>query len=76
VVFYTKYPASVMALRVASSDGKKMPPYFFKVGEKIGVGVYYEVLRYKILPWLMANYPKGHYVWTQNGAPAHTANKK
>ena len=35
----------------------------------------YKVLRYNVLPWLKTNYPKGKYVWTQDGAPCHTAKK-
>ena len=73
--FQTKHPAQVMVLGVVASDGKKMPPYFFKPGERVGADVYYKVLRYNVLPWLKTNYPKGKYVWTQDGAPCHTAKK-
>ncbi|QQP53208.1 Uncharacterized protein FKW44_005594, partial [Caligus rogercresseyi] len=34
-----------MMLVVVSSDGKKMPPYFFKPGEKVDTATYYKVLR-------------------------------
>ena len=44
-VFRTKHPVSLMVLGIVGPDGKKMPPYFFKQGEKIGVDVYYRVLR-------------------------------
>ena len=64
-----------MILGIVGSDGKKMPPYLFNQGEKIGADVYYRVLRYTVLPWLKANYPEGNYVWTQDGAPPHTAKK-
>lgn len=74
-VFRTKHPQQVMVLGVVASDGKKMPPYFFKLNEKVGAEVYYKVLRYKVLPWLKTNYPEGNYVWTQDGAPAHTSKK-
>jgi inhibitor of nuclear factor kappa-B kinase subunit alpha len=74
-VYRTKHPAQVMVLGVLASDGKKMPPYFFKVGEKVTSEVYYKVLRYVVLPWLKANYPNGDYVWTQDGAPCHTSQK-
>lgn len=73
--FRTKHPAQIMVLGVVASDGKKMPPYFFKPGERVGAEVYYKVLRYHVLPWLKANYPEGNYVWTQDGAPCHTAKK-
>ncbi|XP_059081907.1 uncharacterized protein LOC131879566 [Tigriopus californicus] len=72
-VFHTKHPAAIMVLGVVASNGKNMPPYFFKMGEKIGADVYYKILRYQILPWLKVNYPDGNYVWTQDGAPCHTA---
>ncbi|QQP49654.1 Uncharacterized protein FKW44_010401, partial [Caligus rogercresseyi] len=58
-----------------ASDGKKIPPFLFKAGEKIDQNAYYKVLRYTILPWLNANYPERNYVWTQDGAPPHTALK-
>ncbi len=41
----------------------------------MGADVYYNVLRYHILPWLKANYREGNYEWTQDGAPCHTAKK-
>ena len=58
--YRTKHPAQVMVFGVIGSDGKKMPPYFFKPGEKIGADVYYKVLRYQVLPWLKKTYPGGH----------------
>ena len=73
--YRTKHPAQVMMLGVVASDGKKMPPYFFKPGERVNADAYYKVLRYHVLPWLKANYPEGNYVWTQDGAPCHTARK-
>ncbi|QQP39458.1 Uncharacterized protein FKW44_020346, partial [Caligus rogercresseyi] len=64
-----------MVLGVVASDGKKMPPFFFKAGEKIDQYAYYKVLRYTILPWLKANYPESDYMWTQGGDPPNTASK-
>ncbi|QQP40721.1 Uncharacterized protein FKW44_014866 [Caligus rogercresseyi] len=47
--------------------------YYLALGvPKIDHHVYVKVLRCHVLPWLKANYPSGHYVWTQNGAPSHT----
>ena len=74
-VIRTKHPAQVMVLGIPGSDGKKMPPFFFKPGERIGTEAYYKVLRYTVLPWIKATYPEGNYAWTQDGAPSHTANK-
>lgn len=73
--FRTKHPAQTMCMGVVASGGKKMNPFFFKPNEKIGTEAYYKVLRWKILPWLKANYHKNKYVWTQDGAPSHTATK-
>ena len=39
-VFCTKNPARVMVLGVLVNDGRKMPPTFFKPGEKINSDVY------------------------------------
>ena len=64
-----------MVFGVVTSDRKKMPPYFFKPGVKVGAESYYKVFRYHVLPWLKKNYPQGDYVWTQDGAPCHTATK-
>ncbi|QQP37170.1 Uncharacterized protein FKW44_017363, partial [Caligus rogercresseyi] len=69
----TKHPAHVMVLGVVASDGKTMPPYYFRAGEKIECHVYVKVLKYHVSSWLKANYPSGHYVWTQDRAPSHTS---
>eukprot|EP00095_Tigriopus_kingsejongensis_P010943 maker-scaffold234_size243041-snap-gene-1.28 protein:Tk10943 transcript:maker-scaffold234_size243041-snap-gene-1.28-mRNA-1 annotation:"hypothetical protein EAG_00300" len=74
-VFRTKHPAQVMVMGVLASDGKKMPPNCFRVGEKIGANEYYKVLSYTVLPWLKAQYPEDNNVWTQDGAPSHTSVK-
>ncbi|QQP37261.1 Uncharacterized protein FKW44_017471 [Caligus rogercresseyi] len=52
-----------------------MPPFFFRPDEKIDTEAYYKVLRYTVLPWLKKNYPTGNYVWQQDGAPSHMADK-
>ena len=74
-IYRTKHPAQIMVLGVVASDGKKMPPFFFKPAERVGADSYYKVLRYHVLPWLKTNFPEGNYVWTQDGAPCHTAKK-
>ena len=60
-------------IKVDNEPRKKMPLCFFKPGEKVDTKVYYKVLRYKVLLWLKPNHHTGNYVWTQDGAPAHTA---
>jgi hypothetical protein len=73
--FSNKQLAQIMVFSVVAFDGKKIPTFFYKPGEKMGADAYYKVLRYHVLPWLKANYPKGNYVWSQGSAPSHTANK-
>ncbi|QQP56652.1 Uncharacterized protein FKW44_001390 [Caligus rogercresseyi] len=60
---------------IVASDGNKMPPHFFRPNEKVNSDVYYKVLRYKVLPWLKITFPRKNYVFTQDGAPAHTSKK-
>ena len=69
----TKHPASAMMLGVVSSDGKRMPPYWFPKGLKIGTVEYLDVLINVVKPWLDAQYPDGNYVWQQDSAPSHRA---
>ena len=69
----TKHPAHLMVLGVVGSDGQKMPLYFFEVGLRVGAKEYIKVLRYHVLPWLKKTYPKGNYIFQQDGAPGHTA---
>ena len=69
----TKHPAGVMVLGVVGSDGKKMPPYFFKEGLKINTKVYKWVMVHVVKPWLDETYPDGNYVWQQDSAPAHAS---
>ena len=56
-VYRTKHPAQIMVLGVLTSDGRRMPPHFFKPNQKIGTEEYLWVLRYKILPWIKCQYP-------------------
>uniref|UniRef100_A0A0K2T2Z1 Putative LOC100197594 [Hydra vulgaris] n=1 Tax=Lepeophtheirus salmonis TaxID=72036 RepID=A0A0K2T2Z1_LEPSM len=71
----TNPPAQVMVLGVIVSDGSKMSLYFFKDTENEGLDVYYKFLRYHVLPWLKSTFPRDTYMFTQDGAPAHTSKK-
>ncbi|QQP57708.1 Putative transposable element [Caligus rogercresseyi] len=64
--YRTKHPAQVMVLGIVASDGNKMPPHFFRPNEKVNSDVYYKVL---------STFPMNNYVFTQDGAPAHTFKK-
>uniref|UniRef100_A0A0K2T5A7 Uncharacterized protein n=1 Tax=Lepeophtheirus salmonis TaxID=72036 RepID=A0A0K2T5A7_LEPSM len=54
-----------------TSNGSKMPSYFFKANEKVNTDIYYKVLRYHAIVWLRNTFPKDNYVFTQNGTAAH-----
>ncbi len=69
----TKYPASAMMLGVVASDGKRMPPFWFPKGLRVGAKEYQDVLKDVVKPWLDANYPDGNYHWQQDSAPGHKA---
>ncbi|QQP52179.1 Putative transposable element, partial [Caligus rogercresseyi] len=64
--YRTKHPAQVMVLGIVASNGNKMPPHFFRPNEKVISDVYYKVL---------STFPMNNYVFTQDGAPAHTFKK-
>jgi transposase len=71
----TKHPASVMVLGIVASDGNKCPAIFVPAGVKVNTEAYIDLLETKMLPWLRKTYPKGNYVFQQDGAPAHTSKK-
>ena len=68
-VMKTKFPAMVMVFGGVSSKGHIMPPHIFKVGLKINIKVYLDVLKSVVIPWW---WPGGRpWVWQQDSAPAH-----
>ncbi len=71
----TKHPASAMMLGVVASDGKVMPPYWFPKGLRVGTLEYLDVLQNVVKPWIDQNYEGQDYVWQQDSAPSHKANK-
>jgi hypothetical protein len=64
-----------MMLGIVASDGQKCPPIFIPEGEKVNTEVYIRLLESKVVPWLKKKFPDGNYVFQQDGAPAHTANR-
>ncbi len=69
----TKHPQSAMMLGVVASDGKRMPPYWFPKGLRVGTPEYLHVLQTAVKPWIDQNYPEGGYVFQQDSAPSHKA---
>lgn len=74
--FKTKHPSQVMVFALVASDGKKMPLCFIEKGEKVNSNAYIQILENDVKPWIDSNYrPEDSVVFTQDGAPCHTAKK-
>lgn len=74
VVMRSKFPSEVMVLGVVSNEGHIMPPHFFPKGLRICAKDYLEVLKDVVKPWMDQTAGGRHYIFQQDGAPAHTAN--
>uniref|UniRef100_A0A0K2VCU6 Uncharacterized protein n=1 Tax=Lepeophtheirus salmonis TaxID=72036 RepID=A0A0K2VCU6_LEPSM len=59
-----------MVLGIVTSDGSNMPAHYFKANVKANTYVYYNVLRYHVVPWLKSTFPRDKYVFTKT-APRH-----
>ncbi len=60
----TKHPQSAMMLGVICSEGKRMPPYWFQKGLKVGgKEEYLSIMQDVVKPVLDENYPRGNNVW-------------
>jgi transposase len=75
IVMATKFPATIMVLSVISNEGDVMPPHFFQKGQRVDAEAYIHVLRTVVEPWMRQVAAGRHFVFQQDGAPAHTANK-
>lgn len=67
----TKHPASAMMLGYIGADGKVFPPIW--VTGTLDTAQYKKILACQVFPILDATYGHGKWVWTQDGAPAHTS---
>ena len=70
------HPVGVMILGAVSSDGHVMPPHFFKPGEMVTADVYLHALAHVVKPWIERITGGADYVFQQDSAPAHTANRR
>ena len=75
VVMSTKFPATVMVLGVISNEGDVMPPFFFEEGLRVNADAYIHVMDTVVKPWMESVAGNRHYVFQQDGAPAHNANR-
>lgn len=66
-------PAGVMVWAAVASNGTKSPLIFIEEGVKVNSQVYIKMLKDKVLPWVTGAFGNC-YIFTQDGAPAHTSN--
>ncbi len=74
-VFRRQKPASVMVWAGVSSCGRKTPLIFIPEGAKVNQTAYLEMLVDQVLPWIESMEWPSSYIFQQDGAPAHTANR-
>ena len=70
----TKQPAKVMTLSVVSIQGDLLT-HFFEPTKKVNSTTYCEVLTKKVIPWMKDKSNAKRFVFQQDSATAHTANK-
>ena len=75
VAMRSKHPVGVMVLGAVSSEGHVMPPHFFQPGEMVTADVYLHALAHVVKPWIERITGGTDYVFQQDSAPAHTANR-
>ena len=70
-VMKTMFPATVMVLRVVSSEGHIMPPHIFEVGLKVNTKMYLDVLKSVVIPWCNQVVGGRPWVWQQDSVLTH-----
>jgi hypothetical protein len=75
IVMATKFPANVMVLGVVSNGGDVMPPHIFPKGLRVNTEEYLDVMKTVVKPWMDQIAGNRHYVFQQDGAPAHNSKK-
>ena len=68
----SKFPQKAMLFAFVGSDGTAFPPVW--IDGTLDAAKYKSILIRKVFPLLDATYGRGNYIWTQDGASAHTAN--
>eukprot|EP00096_Caligus_rogercresseyi_P001597 TRINITY_DN1266_c0_g1_i1.p1 TRINITY_DN1266_c0_g1~~TRINITY_DN1266_c0_g1_i1.p1 ORF type:complete len:251 (+),score=39.61 TRINITY_DN1266_c0_g1_i1:1074-1826(+) len=67
----SKHPQKAMMLGFMGSDGKAFPPIWFD--GSVNATTYQKALVKHVFPVLEATYGHNGYIWSQDGAPAHTS---
>ena len=75
MMFKSQKLQSVMVFTAVTTDGHKSPMVFVEANTKINSDIYIEILKDKIYPWVLSIYGKELFVFQQDRAPSHTAQK-
>ncbi len=75
IVMTTKFPANVMVLGIVSNKGDVMPPHIFPKGLRVNTDEYLDVIKIVVKPWMDQIAGNCHYIFQQDGAPAHNSKK-
>jgi len=67
--------AGAMFLGIVASNGLVGPSIWVPSGVKVNAAAYQDILSQQVKPWIDANFAPGTWVFQQDGAAAHTANK-
>ena len=70
----TKLPAGVHVLEVISGEGDIMPPHFSGKGQTVTKGVYRDVMKPVVKPWMVHVAAGKPWLYQKDGAPAFTSN--
>ncbi len=68
-------PAGVMFFSAVASNGEVAPPIFVEKGPQINATSYVKLLCHHIKPWIDRTFVPRSFVWQQDSASAHTAQK-
>ena len=70
-----KHVAAVMFLGLVCSNGKVLPLVLFDSNYRLNVDEYIDIMTLTIIPWMRKVAGKKKFVFQQDKAPAHMANK-
>ena len=74
-IFSTKHVAAVMFLSLVCSNGEVSPPILFDGGYWLNADRHINIMTSTIIPWMRKAAGKKKFVFQQDRAPAHMANK-
>ena len=75
-IFLMKHVTRVMFLDLVCSNGEILPPILFDSGYQLNANGYINVMTLTIIPWMRKVAGKKKFVFQQDGASTHMANKQ